>query len=79
MTIPEGQGKLPVQWRYSVWGVLVLLSTLGPFGLFFLWKSPVFSRISKGFWTIAILALTVFLAMTAELLPLWIAQKVGKF
>ena len=79
MIAPEEEAKPPVKWHYSVWGVLILLSILGPFGLFFLWKSPVFSRTSKWIWTFAILVLTVFLAIAAELLPLWIAQRLGKF
>ena len=79
MMASEEQERQPVQWRYSVWGVLILLGILGPFGLFFLWKSPAFGRTSKWMWTIAVLVLTLFLAMTAELLPLWIAQKIGRF
>ena len=79
MTVPQGQEKPSVKWHYSVWGVLILLSLLGPFGLFFLWKSPLFGRTSKWIWTLAVLVLTLFLAMTAELLPVWLAQQVGHF
>ncbi len=79
MISPEASEKKPVKWCYTVWGVLFLLSLLGPFGLFFLWKSSSFGKASKWVWTVAILVLTGVLVVTAELLPLWIAQRLGSF
>jgi hypothetical protein len=66
--------KPPVKWHYSTWGVLILLGLIGPLAFWFLWKSPSFSTASKWFWTLAVLVLTGLLIVTAELLPLLIAQ-----
>ena len=66
--------KQPGKWYHSFWGVLIILGTVGPFGLYFLWKSSSFSKTAKWFWTIAVLVLTGFLIVTAELLPLFISQ-----
>ncbi|MEK7721680.1 MAG: zinc ribbon domain-containing protein [Elusimicrobiota bacterium] len=50
-----------VPWRYKHWGVIVsALFGLGPFSLFFLWRSPVISRIAKIIYTGFILLLTWF-------------------
>ena len=39
-----------------------------------LWKSPAFSKTGKWVWTILVLLLTLVLIVTAELLPLVLAQ-----
>ena len=75
MTEQKQSGK----WYYSVWGVLFLLGLVGPLALYFLWKSPSFSKTSKWLWTIAVLVLTGFLVVTAEFLPLLISQKLIGF
>lgn len=63
-----------VKWRYTKWGVLIILGTIGPFGLYFLWKSPEFNLFWKWALTLMTLALTLFLALTAEMLPLLVGQ-----
>ncbi|MFH1857805.1 MAG: hypothetical protein ABH845_02745 [Candidatus Omnitrophota bacterium] len=73
------EGTQPGKWHYSFWGVLVLLGLLGPLGLYFLWRSPSFGKVSKWLWTIAILVLTLLLIATAELLPLVLSQNLIGF
>lgn len=54
-----GQGG-HVPWQYKHWGVAaVTLLGLGPFSLFYLWRSPVISRGSKVVYTLAILLATL--------------------
>ena len=65
----KGQGeRLP--WQYKHWGVIVItLIGLGPFSLFYLWRSPVISRGAKLAYTAAILLLTFYVA--EQLYRLW--------
>jgi uncharacterized membrane protein SirB2 len=54
----DAQQQIP--WILSKTGVLVMLFlVLGPFGLPFLYKSPVFTKGQKGFWTAMVLLYTV--------------------
>lgn len=55
------------KWFYSVWSVLVaLFLILGPLGLPLLWKSPRFSKWTKGLLTIAVLLYTVALVQAVR-------------
>ena len=48
-------------WQYTHWGVVVItLLGLGPFSLFYVWRSPVISRNAKIAYTGVILLLTWF-------------------
>jgi len=56
----KGQGS-KVPWQYKHWGVIALtLLGLGPFSLFYIWRSPVISRKAKIAYTGAIFLLTWF-------------------
>jgi hypothetical protein len=58
----KGQGER-VPWQYSHWGIIVLtLAALGPFSLYYLWRSPAISPQAKWGYTAAILLLTAFIA-----------------
>jgi hypothetical protein len=49
-----------ISWILSKTGVLVMLFlVLGPFGLPFLYKSPVFTKGQKAFWTVMVLLYTI--------------------
>lgn len=57
----KGQGGR-VPWHYTHWGVIVLtLVGLGPFSLFYLWRSPVISRGAKLAYSAGIILLTLFI------------------
>lgn len=58
----KGQGEhLP--WQYKHWGIVVLtLVGLGPFSLYYVWRSPLLSRETKLFYTTAIAGATLFAA-----------------
>ena len=54
----KGQGER-LGWQYKQWGIIVItLLGLGPFSLFYLWRSPAISRGAKLVYTAAILMLT---------------------
>ena len=65
----KGQGdRLP--WQYKHWGIIVItLLGLGPFSLFYVWRSPAISRQAKIAYTAAILLLTWF--VLDQLSRLW--------
>ncbi len=66
----KGQGAR-VPWQYKHWGVIVItLFGLGPFSLFFLWRSPVISRTAKFVYTALIMALTFW--VLGSLRQLWL-------
>ena len=48
------------KWYVTVWGVIILLATIGPFGLPFLWKSKDITLFWKWVTTIALILLTIF-------------------
>jgi hypothetical protein len=65
----RGQGER-VPWQYKHWGVIVItLVGLGPFSLFYLWRSPVISRNTKLVYSALILVGTFYLA--EECYKLW--------
>jgi len=49
-----GQGSY-ISWYYHIWGVWILLFVIGPFCLWFLYKSPTISKKAKIINTILIL------------------------
>ena len=60
----KGQGD-HVPWQYKHWGVIVItLFGLGPFTLFYIWRSPVISRNAKLAYTGAIILVTWFIINT---------------
>jgi len=57
----KGQGGC-VRWYYKHWGVLVLTLAMGPFALYFVWRSPVLSRNAKWTYTALISLFTWYVA-----------------
>ncbi len=57
----KGQGG-SIHWYYKHWGAAVLTLALGPFSLFFVWRSPVLSRNAKWAYTAVIALLTWYAA-----------------
>lgn len=56
----KGQGH-NVPWRYTHQGIIIItLLGLGPFTLFYLWRSPVITRNAKLAYTAAISLLTFY-------------------
>lgn len=56
-----GQGK-NAAWYYKLWGVWILFFCIGPFNLFFLWRSPSTGKKAKMINTVIFLLLTVWLS-----------------
>ncbi|MDA8132555.1 MAG: hypothetical protein M0011_13710 [Elusimicrobia bacterium] len=66
----KGQGG-SVPWYYRHWGViLITLLGLGPFSLFYVWRSPLISRGGKQVYTALISLATVFVLY--ELHRIWL-------
>jgi hypothetical protein len=66
----RGQGT-HVPWQYKHWGVITLtLLGLGPFSLFYVWRSPVISRGAKQVYTALILLATYY--VVAQFYRLWV-------
>lgn len=59
----RGQGRY-LHWYYKHWGAVVLTLALGPFSLFFVWRSPILSRTAKWAYTAVIAPLTWYAART---------------
>lgn len=57
----KGQGGSST-WYYKHWGIILLLAALGPFALYFVWRSPVISRGAKLAYAAAGIAITLYLA-----------------
>ena len=57
----KGQGS-SVHWYYKHWGAVVLTLALGPFSLYFVWRSPVLSRNAKLVYTAVIALFTWYAA-----------------
>jgi hypothetical protein len=58
----RGQGKY-VSWYYKHLGIILLgFFAIGPFALFFVWRSPVLGIRAKWIYTILITFMTVYLA-----------------
>jgi len=56
----KGQGSF-VPWYYKHWGIVIItLFGLGPFSLYFIWRSPVISRNAKWLYTALIAGLTLY-------------------
>ena len=57
----KGQGSF-VPWYYKHWGIFVLtFFGLGPFTLFYVWKSPVISKEAKWAYAISISLITWYI------------------
>lgn len=66
----KGQGAR-VPWCYRHWGIiLITLLGLGPFSLFYVWRSPLISREGKLAYTALISLATVFVLY--ELHRIWL-------
>lgn len=48
-------------WYYRHWGIVVLLLCLGPFALYFVWRSPAISGAAKLVYAVIGVALTLYL------------------
>jgi|SRR3989339_2204938 len=60
----KGQGEF-TPWHFKIWGIIFLtVAALGPFSLYFLWKSPAISKQSKIICAILILAFTWYIAIS---------------
>jgi len=68
-----------IKWYHRKWSVLMILGTIGPLGLPVLWRSPEFSLAWKWILTLVTVLVTLLLIMVAEMLPLFIAQTLGRF
>jgi len=57
-----GKGQADyVPWYYSHWGVCLLILGLGPFALYFVWRSPRMSQQAKYTYTAVIMIITWWL------------------
>lgn len=56
----KGQGD-SAAWYYKHWGIIVLLLGLGPFALYFVWRSPVITRGAKLVYSAIGLAFALYL------------------
>ncbi|MBU2529609.1 MAG: hypothetical protein KKD35_01110 [Elusimicrobia bacterium] len=73
----KGQGKL-TPWYYSHWGVIVLTFALGPFSLYFIWKSPIISQSAKWVYTAIISIITWYLALAIYNIWIFVQQFMGQ-
>lgn len=60
----KGQGR-HISWYYTYWGLIILILLLGPFSLFWVWKSPVLSIGAKWFYTAVVLILMGYVIFIA--------------
>ncbi len=58
----KGQGS-HIPWSYKPLGIVVMTLCLGPFALWYVWRSPALGRGTKWIFTGAITAITVYLAI----------------
>lgn len=73
----RGQGSR-VPWQYKHWGVIAItLLGLGPFSLFYLWRSPVISRGAKLVYSAVILLATWYVADRLYALWTFVQQMLG--
>ena len=52
---------VPQKWYFAWWGIAIALISFGPFGLPLLWASKQVKLFWKFFWTVMVLAATVWL------------------
>ncbi len=57
----KGQGGF-VSWYYKHWGAILLTLALGPFSLYFVWRSPILPRKAKWIYTVLISLITWYVA-----------------
>ena len=53
-----------VHWYYKHWGAVLLTLAMGPFSLYFVWRSPVLSRNAKWIYT-GLISLVTWYAVSA--------------
>ena len=64
-----GQGKhIPLYYNHI--GIILLFFILGPFNLYFVWRSPSLKIVAKIIYTLIFLSLTAWLSYKAYLLVL---------
>jgi hypothetical protein len=56
----KGQGS-HASWYYKHWGIILSALMIGPFVLFYVWRSPLISRTAKIIYTVLILTATWWL------------------
>jgi ribosomal protein L40E len=64
----QGRGRF-VHWYYKHTGAVFLTLTIGPFALYFIWRSPVLSRGAKCAYTAIISIVTWYVA--SAILGFW--------
>ena len=73
-----GQGKhIPLYYKHI--GIILLFFILGPFNLYFVWRSPALKIVAKTIYTIIFLALTCWFCYKSYLLFLQAQNMLGSF
>ena len=73
-----GQGKyLPIYYKHI--GIILLFFILGPFNLYFAWRSPALKRPAKIIYTFVFLALTGWVCYKSYLLFLQAKEMLSMF
>lgn len=73
----KGRGKR-ISWYYSHWGAIALTLLLGPFSLYFIWKSPIISHTAKWVYTAIISIITWYVAFAIYHMWVFIQQLMGQ-
>lgn len=58
----KGRGKF-TPWYYTYWGAVILIFAIGPFSLYFIWKSPLIAHGAKWAYTAIISIITWYVAL----------------
>ncbi|MDD4005489.1 MAG: hypothetical protein PHW69_09870 [Elusimicrobiaceae bacterium] len=58
----KGQGVC-VPWTYKPWGIILITLCIGPFSLWYVWRSPVLKRGAKIGFTVVLAGLTIYVAV----------------
>lgn len=64
-----GQGKY-IPFYYRHWGIVLLFFLIGPFNLYFVWRSPALKKPAKIVYTFIFLLLTIWASYKTYLLYL---------
>ncbi len=73
-----GQGKhIPMYYKHI--GIILLFFIIGPFNLYFVWRSPALKKPAKIIYTIIFLALTVWFCYKTYLLFLQAQEMISSF
>ena len=68
-----GQGKyIPIYYRH--FGIIFLFFLIGPFNLYFVWRSPILKKTAKWLYTAIFLSLTIWVCYRFYVLFLQIRE-----